>query len=626
MQHAFDHLARSDGKLKESSFIILLLVFLSLGIYFQVTAFEFIDFDDNLYVYENAQVKSGLTCQSIAWSFSLADKEDTYYHPLTWLSLMLDVQLFGLNAGAQHAVNLLIHTINGILLFLLLNRITSASWLSGLVAALFVAHPVNVESVAWVAERKNVLSTLFWLLTMWMYVRYAQKTNFANYAALVLVFVLGLLAKPMLVTLPFVLLLLDIWPLRRLNLSPTSHSIEPHERSIPIKIKSVKLSRVMLEKAPLLALSVLTVCWVTHSVNGTYKIVSFEAVPLALRLQNFLNSYASYLGQLVWPSNLQFFYVYPPSVPMWQTITAGILIAALSAFAVRRFKSHPYLLVGWLWFLGTLLPVSGIYQAGLWPAMADRWLYVPSIGIFLAFTWGVSAIAMKHHRLRAVWTLGACLWVIGLAWSSHRQTAFWHDSAALFEHAVNSDKSNYVAQSLLGLSLDTMGRREEALSHLQEAVKIHPLYWAGYLNLGNFYYHRGDYPEAQKFYKKALEINPASAFGQNNMANALMVQNKVKEALGHYQAAFLLSPSDKFTRNNIGFALLKIGEVDAAIAQFREATRLDANFETAHVNLGLAYQALGKTDEAKIQFQTALGINPQNKQARDGLASAVNSN
>ncbi|MBC2695325.1 MAG: hypothetical protein HF982_08645, partial [Desulfobacteraceae bacterium] len=338
--------------------ICLFLVIATLAVYWQINYHEFINFDDSLYILQNKQVQKGLTSESISWAFSFTDI--AYWHPLTWLSHMLDCQIYGLIPGMHHRTNLILHIVNSILLFFVFQKMTGALWRSAFVATLFALHPLNVESVAWVAERKNVLSTFFWMLTMLAYVHYTTRPGLYRYLLTLLFLMLGLMAKPMLVTLPFVLLLLDYWPLERLrNQSPFN---------------------LILEKIPFFAFSAVSVYISSLSVKYYGIVVSTELVPMQIRIANALVSYVKYIEKMIWPKNLAIFYPFPDTLPIWQILGAGLFLASISFLVFLNLRKKPYLCMGWLWFLGTLIPVIGLKQAGLWPAMADRWAYVPFVG------------------------------------------------------------------------------------------------------------------------------------------------------------------------------------------------------------------------------------------------------
>nr|NIQ74795.1 tetratricopeptide repeat protein [Gammaproteobacteria bacterium]NIQ90679.1 tetratricopeptide repeat protein [Deltaproteobacteria bacterium] len=449
--------------------ICLVLILATSAVYWQVTGHDFVDLDDNVYVYENSHVQDGVTLDSIIWAFTTTSI--AYWHPMTWLSLMVDHELYGLNSSGYHLTNLLVHTISTLLLFLVLKRMTGAPWRSAFVAALFALHPLNVESVAWVAERKNVLSTFFWMLTIWGYARYVERPGINRYLLVLLVFGLGLMAKPMLVTLPCVLLLLDYWPLGRFQLgqfgkeakeqlptfeNQTSHWSQP--------------SRLVLEKVPFLVLSVVSIYLSSLSVKRLGIVITTDAVPMSLRVANALVSYVGYIGKMIWPANLAVFYPPPEIVPGWQVAAAGLLLVFVSILVIRAVRLRPYLAVGWLWYLGTLAPVIGLVRAGLWPHMADRFAYVPLIGLFIMISWGVpEVVARWHYRKIGLATTGAALLSV-LMVTTWLQVRYWKNGTRLFEHTLDVTSNNYVAHYTLGNALDRKGRTDDAIKHYQEAL------------------------------------------------------------------------------------------------------------------------------------------------------------
>jgi Tfp pilus assembly protein PilF len=615
----------SCGRLKIG--VCILLTALTLIVYWQVGRFEFIGFDDGIYVSDNPNVKSGLTSGSIAWSFSFEDKDKTYWHPLTWLSHMLDVELFGLQAGPHHLTNVALHVVNTLLLFFVLARLTDSPWRSGLVAALFAVHPINVESVAWVAARKNLLSTTLWMLTTWVYIYYTKNPGMARYLTLTLVFLLGLLAKPMLVTLPCTLLLLDFWPLRRLRFAVQ----EPSPGGLQACGSSCSAPRrqwgLVMEKLPLLFLSLLVSYLATDSMKHTGVVIPFEAVPLALRVQNALVSYVTYIAKISWPARLAVFYPYPEVLSSWQTGLAVLLLIGVTAYACLGIRKRPFFIVGWLWFLGTLVPVSGIIQVGLWPALADRWAYIPSIGLFIVIVWG------SHEYLR-LWSVQAArggvatvalVIIISLAMVSHRQVVIWGNGISLFDHALEHTEGNFVAHNNLGAELYRQERSANALFHFHEAVRINPNYFLAYNNIGIDFLSHEKLEDAETWFAKALAINPIFADGHKKMAATKFKLKKVKEALDHYSIAVEIDPQDKTVHNDFGCVLMAIGQPGNAVHFFRNALRLDPDYADANHNIGVAYFYLGQGENATQHFEKALAIRPEYAQKqqnlKDGLVS-----
>lgn len=615
----------TNGRVKTG--ICILLTALTLMVYWQVGGFGFIGFDDGLYVSDNSNVKAGLTRGSVAWSFSFEDKDKTYWHPLTWLSHMLDVELFGLQAGPHHLTNVALHLVNTLLLFLVLARLTAAPWRSGLVAAFFAVHPINVESVAWVAARKNLLSTTLWMMTTWTYIYYAKHPGMTRYLTLTLVFLLGLIAKPMLVTLPCTLLLLDFWPLRRLRFAVQESSPGGSQTSGFAFPAARRLWGLLLEKFPLLLLSVLVSWLATDSMKYTGAVIPFEAVPLALRVQNALVAYVTYIAQIIWPAHLAVFYPYPEAVPSWQTGLAVLLLITVTGYACLWRQKRPFFIFGWLWFLGTLLPVSGMIQVGLWPALADRWAYIPSIGLFIIIVWGGHEHLWRWsaQAARSGVVAVAMVVIISLAWVSHRQVAVWENDISLFGHALDHTEGNFVAHNNLGAELYRQERLEKALFHFHEAVRINPNYFFAYNNIGIDSLKHEQLEEAEKWFAKALAVNPRFADGQKQMAATKFKLKKVKEALDHYSLAVEIDPQDKTVHNDFGCVLMAIGQPGRAVHFFRNALRLDPNYADANHNIGVAYFHLGQGEKAARHFEKALAIRPEYAQKqqnlKDGLVS-----
>jgi len=552
--------------------VCLLLGLITLAVYWQVTNHELTSFDDDLYVTDNHHVQAGLTLKSFAWSFSFKEKDRTYWHPLTWLSHILDCQLYGLNPGMHHLTNLIFHMASSIFLFLVLSRMTSALWRSAFVAALFALHPLNVDSVAWVAERKNVLSTFFWMLAMLAYAYYSERPGLYRYLLTFFSFALGLLAKPMLATLPFVLFLLDYWPLGRLR-SPTIPSV----------------FRLVLEKVPFFALSGVAIYLSASSLKDVASVIPMELRPMELRVANALVSYVSYIGKMIWPRDLAVHYPFPQMVPIWKAACAGLFLVLVSLVVLQAIKRKPYLSVGWLWFLGTLVPVIGLVQVGLWPAMADRWAYVPLIGLFIMIAWGVSDLVARWRHKETVLTSLSSAILLVLMTLSWTQVRYWKNSISLFEHALNVTTNNYVAHTHLGPALASQSKMNEAIRH----------------------------------YSEALRINPWEAKLHNNLAVALENQGRFAEAITHFSVALQIEPRYAKAHYNLGVVLVKQGRTAEAISRFSEALRINPEYADAHYNLGLAFANQGRLDEAIRHFSEALRVNPSFVQAHDNLKKAL---
>ena len=542
----------------------LFLLLVSLAVYWQVGHFDFINFDDSTYVTGNRHIRSGLTAENIFWSFSFQDKQKTYWHPLTWISHMLDVELYGMNPGRHHLNNVLFHVAGTLLLFLALHRMTGALWRSAFVAALFALHPINVESVAWIAERKNVLSTFFWMLTLLAYGFYHERPSMVRYLMVLFVFALGLLAKPMLVTLPFVLLLLDYWPLGQ-------------KRSVAAKgIYGRTVGQLIIEKIPLFVLSGLSVYLSSSSLRGMSNYMPLESIPMTVRIGNALVCYVKYIGKMIWPAHLAVFYPYPNSLPIWQVVVALIFIICVSIFVIRMLKQYAYLAVGWFWFIGTLIPVSGLVQAGLWPAMADRWAYVPLIGLFIMLVWSAGEIFDSGRIKRFLAVPIAVVVMLALSAVSHVQVTHWANSITLFSHALKVNQSNYLAHLNLGKTLNDAGRASEAFQHYSAAVRINPNSAHVHVNLGSALLARGKIGEAMDHFYQALQINPDFAEAHNNLGLAMVRIGNIEDSIHHFRLALKTNPKFTNAMINLNLATSINDNINRAVGRMRESLRIDA--------------------------------------------------
>jgi tetratricopeptide (TPR) repeat protein len=493
-------------------------------------------------------------------------------------------------------MSLLLHTLNVLLLFGLLHRWTGALWRSFLVAALFALHPLNVESVAWVAERKNVLSTLFWFLTLGAYVHYVRKPHWRRYLWVVVLFVLGLMAKPMLVTLPCVLLLLDYWPLGRLGPSWSEFR--------------QKVSKLLLEKAPLFALSVTSGILAIHAENKLGALPSLQQIPLDARLGNALTSFVAYLGKMVWPTDLAVFYPHPEvSLPVGQVILAILVIGTLTLLVLRGAASYPYLLVGWLWYLGTLLPVSGLIQVGH-HSMADRYMYVPLIGVFILMVWGCTQW-VEGSQVKKGWGIGACVFLLlGLSINTRLQLAHWQNSVSLFEHAIQSTADNYLAHNNLGTVFLEAGEIDKGMEQLAIALEIKPESSEVLYNLGFALKQKGHLDGAARYFSEALALNRDLAGAHNNLGLIRMAQGDGEKAIQHFSKALEMDPQLFEALNNLGTLLLGNGQPEKAISYFTRSLLLKPNQARAHNNLGAALDLQGHSEEAMTHYHRALELAP----------------
>ncbi len=568
--------------------------------YLRAYGFGFILLDDESYLLENFRVRGGLTLDGVGWAFSAFHSAN--WHPLTWISHMIDVSLFGISPGPHHVVNVLLHSVNTVLLFLLLAGMTGSLPGSAAAAALFAAHPLHVESVAWVSERKDLLCALFFLLAVIAYWRYARKGGAARYLGVVLSFALALLSKPMAVTLPFVLLLLDFWPLGRMG---------------PIR-------RLLAEKIPLLAMSAASSV-VTLAAQGSEGAID-RVIPFGQRMLDAATSYAAYLGKTAWPSDLAVFYPYraaasPNGFP-WEAAGAFLLLAAVTAAALAAARRAPFLCTGWLWFLGTLVPVIGLVHAGS-QAMADRYAYLPSVGLFLALAWGAPSLLPRFRGRSAVLGIAAGTVVSVLAAVSYVQAGYWKDSVSLFTRAMSVTRDNWLAHSILGYSAAREGNLGEAKNHLRETLRIRPDYTPGMVILGNVMLSEGRIGEAESLYRNAIRVRPSESMAHYNLGRLLAMRGMAAEAILEYEEARRRSPDDPRILVGLGTALLQRGDLPAAIRKYREADRLSPGNPVILYDLGAALAEAGNVEEAIRCYRASLERNPGNGKAHNNLGKLL---
>ncbi len=526
-----------------------LLVAITVAVYGQTGRHEFITFDDGLYVTGNPQVLRGITGPGLSWAFSTLATGN--YHPVTWLSHMADVAVFGLDAGRHHLVNVALHAVNTVLLFLVLARMTGATVRSAFAAALFAVHPLHVESVAWVAERKDLLAAFFFLLTLWAYAGYAEKRTAGRYAAVLLAAAMGLLSKAILVTIPFVLLLLDYWPLGRFARPGASLPPEAAGRA-PLPWR-----RLVVEKIPLAALSLAAcaVALVAQTAAGATD--SAGTYPFGFRAANAVISYGRYLAKLVWPSPLAVYYPYPAAgLAAWTIALSGAALLAITALAVREAARRPFLLVGWLWYLGMLVPVIGLVQVGE-QSMADRYTYLPLIGVFVAAVWGASGLFANgpgRSRLVGVAGVAAIAVLAACAWG---QTGYWRDSGSLYEHALEATADNWIMHNNLGVVRARQGRIDEAARHYAEALRIAPDFGAANFNLGEMLLVRGEVNRSVPYLERAAGLAPGNAVVRLVLGTALARQGRTDEALSHLREAERLDPGNPEIRRALSMVLAR---------------------------------------------------------------------
>jgi len=618
------------------------LALATMALYWPVTHHEFIGFDDDVYVTANFHVRNGLTAESIPWAFS--NPVSSNWHPLTVLSHMLDCQIYGVRPWGHHFTNLWLHALDSVLLFLLLCRLTGARWRSAVVAALFAWHPLHVESVAWVAERKDVLSTCFGLLALLAYAEYVEKgegrsdseypkaigeqglasvlrpppsilhpLSSSAYWLSLFCFALGLLSKPMLVTWPFLLLLLDYWPLKRFVIYPSSLP-----SGATSALRPPLLWRLLVEKFPFFALSavVSVVTYLVQERTGAMRALGI--VPLGMRCENAVISYCRYLAKLLWPVDLAVVYPYPTYWPPVLVFLAGLLLVGLTVFFWRHRRRYPFCLMGWSWFIGTLVPVIGLVQVGI-QAMADRYTYIPSVGLLILVVWGGHEMSRHWRRQASVLSWAGAAACILYAAAARHQLEYWQDGETLFRHALKVTADNCLARNNLGVALSEKNQNDAAMSQFQTALRLNPDYAEGHYNLGNALAQAGETDAAIGQFQTAIRRQADFAKARNNLGNLLAKQGRTNEAIAEFQAALRCNPDYADAHFNLGNAFLKRGQLDEAASQYQAVTRLWPDFAPAHFHLGTLLAKKGQADEAIIQFQAALRLKPDDAVAHDKL-------
>ncbi|MBZ5495807.1 MAG: tetratricopeptide repeat protein [Acidobacteriia bacterium] len=600
--------------------VYILLLLTTLAVYSQVRSYDFVNYDDREYVSENSHVRAGLTWESMVWAFT--SDYDGNWLPLTWLSHMADCQLFGLRSGLHHLTNVLFHTLSTLLLFAFLKRMTGSRWRSAFVACLFALHPLHVESVAWVTERKDVLSCFFWFLALWAYLRYVERPRPGRYLIVLVSFCLGLMSKSMIITLPFVLLLLDFWPLRRIRVPGSTVPGEPKQKlRLDLEAKP-GVGSVLREKVPFFALSacMAAVTFMVQRRGGA--VISLDWIPLGTRLATALISYIVYIAKVFWPWRLAAFYPHPLELPAWQVITAGLAVAGISVLVLRSIRRFPYLAVGWFWYLGTLVPVIGLVQVGM-QARADRYTYIPSVGILLMLAWGAADLFERRPRGKYVLAglaTAACAACLILTWF---QIQYWKDSASLFQHALRITADNQVAHNGLGVALVEQGKMDDAIWHYQEAIRIRPNYPEAHANLGDVYLRLRRTGEAIQQLSEAIRLNPDSPEARINLGIALGALGKTDDSIAQLLEAVRIWPGSANAHYNLGNVYAGVGRLSEATAQFYQAVRLEPDNAEAHYNLGVTLARQDNMSGAIAEFATAIRLKPDYAGAHNNLGSAL---
>ncbi len=598
------------------------LAMVTVAIFWQVSQYDFIRLDDFEYIVNNSHIQSGITLDTVCWAFSTTYQN--LWNPLIWLSLMFDYQLFGLNAGGYHMTNLILHTLSTLLLFWLFKRMTNEIWESAFVAAVFALHPLHVESVAWIAERKDVLSAFFWMLTLCLYVYYTEKTTVKRYLLVLCSFIIALLSKPMVVTLPVIMILLDYWPLKRFQSRETWNpparaggGMRCNSREVALiqgasgscrrgllSQKDSLLLWQLREKTPFFVLStVISIITIYTMSSPTVKYF-----PLGSRLANAPVSFVIYLEKTFWPHDMAVFYPFPTQIPVWQVIGASLMIIIITTAVFAMMKRLPYLFTGWLWYIITILPVIGIIQNGYY-SMADRYHYLPSIGLAVMLAWGIPAL-IKNEEIRKKVIFPAEIVVLAiLAVSSWQQCGYWKNNFELFNHAVLATKDNYMAHNNLGIALADAGKNEEAMEHCNKAILIKPDDAFSYIGRGFVYYKRGQYEKALKELNVAIRLGPTDANAYYNMGITYYQLRQFHMAIENYSKAIQIQPERIDFYNGRGGAYAILNKYEFAIEDYNTAIRLRPHFAETYNNRGFVYlrQGNGKLGCHDAQKACTLG-------------------
>ena len=596
--------------------VSLFLILSILAVYGQLHDYPFITLDDPTYVKDNPHIRDGLTLNGMYWS--LRSVYASNWHPLTWISHMMDVELYGMDAGRHHMTNTIFHILNSLLLLFTLNRFTGRLWPSSVVTALFALHPINVEVVAWVAQRKTLLCFFFWLLALWYYHGYVQRPGKGRYVLVLLFFILGMMSKPAIVVFPFILMLLDYWPLARYQSHKSAHK-SAHKPGMAMGLIG-SISASIKEKIPFFVIAVAgsVLTFVAQKSGGA--VTALDILPLNVRITNALLSYAAYLGKAFWPHKLVILYPYPDTIPVWHLAISTVLLGFISLWAIKTVREKPYVIVGWLWYLLILVPVIGIVQVGI-QAMADRYAPIPLVGIFIILVWGVSDVSSDWDHRKAKLAVLAIMPLLILMTTTWKQAQTWRNSVTVFKQALSVSADNYLALNNMGFALSIQNRIDDAVTYYSMALRINPDFEDARFNLGVALFLQGNYGAAIEQYTHALQLNPLNAKTYNNsgaamakmgnelgaiqhftsalrldsdyadahknIANIYFSKGKIPEAEEHYRSTLRINPHDKHARNNLGLVLVAQGKLDAAIHQFTEALRIDGYFTEAHHNLNL---------------------------------------
>ena len=601
-------------------FMVFSLVVLTAALFSPVLTHDFINYDDTDYITENPKVTSGWTREGLIWAFT--SRLHGHWHPLTWLSHMTDYHIFGAHPAGHHFVSLLLHLANTLILFLFFNRITGALWKSAFLSALFAIHPLHVESVAWTADRKDILCAFFWMVSLWLYYRYTQRPSVGRYGLLVLGFVSALASKSMAVTLPFVLLLIDYWPLNRFAQPNAVRPQKAEMRWVAGLIRS-RFFALAIEKTALFVLLLIAVLITLAAMR--YEAPSLKWVvkilPSQVHVSNALISYVSYIGKMFWPADLSIAYPYFINIPVKNTAAAGIFLVGVTVFAWRMRLKKPYLFVGWLWYLITLLPAVGLIKSGP-HAPADRYTYLPLIGLFIILTWAIPDVTKRWRNRNIIIAFMAIVVLSIMATWTVFQLGYWKNSETLFRRAVAISDINWIAHNNLGNALARQGRLDEAIFHYQKSLGVKPDNAKAQNNLGAVLTRKGRTKEAIFHLQNALDLKPRFFEARFNMADALTRQGEYKEAAIYFEKALRLKPDDTATLLNFGVVRDRMGDSEKAMALFNRVLENDPENYDALYNIGAISGARGQISDALTYLNRALAVKPESEDAHYLAAEA----
>jgi tetratricopeptide (TPR) repeat protein len=584
--------------------IILIILFT----YGDVWHHQFLTFDDNMYVTENSHVQNGLNLVNIRWAFGFVGV--SAWHPMTWISHMLDCELFGLAPGPHHMVNVAIHTLNTLFLFLIIFRITGARYKAAVVALLFAVHPLNVESVAWVAERKNVLSTLFFMIAIYAYVHYAEKKKIWMYSLVLCAYTLGLMSKPSIVTFPFLLLILDYWPLGRFGMrrgpynaiAAVESSFFRRFRFRIVAFRKSKAAFLFIEKSPFIILSLISFCLSLISMSKFHVIINHDFIPVDLRIYNLLVSITKYLGNMAWPFGLAIYYPFPKTIPAAHFLLALSFVLLITVMTFLWRKSRPWLFTGWFWFLIALAPVGGLIQAALWPEMANRYMYIPMIGLFLMLVWECDA-RIRGGYAKIFKVILFCAMLVYFISLTKYQNHFFSNNYTLFSRAVAVTGENHIAYSIIGDGLLSLNWVDEAMIYYGKAIAINPRFTKALHNYGTCLLRKGDYINAVSYFSRVIAINPNDAIAYATLGWTQAQRGYPDEAKKLLEKALELKPDDGYSHNVLGAILTRQGKTEEAIRHFQIAVKKNPNYVEAGMNLSLTYEKSGLYDRAIAQYE-----------------------